>query len=56
MKEPIQLLGTIFLFVRIADLLVKVWFGIVENLAVDVHLGMSFIDRVSVGFSEEKDS
>lgn len=33
------------LFVRMANLTVLAWFGVVQNLAVDVVLGTSFIDR-----------
>lgn len=43
-KEPIQLLGRILLSERISDLHVKVRFGIVKHLAVDVLLGTRFID------------
>lgn len=32
------------MFLKICDLPVRVWFGVVDNLAVDVLLGTSFID------------
>lgn len=44
-KEPILLDGTILLFVNIGELRMRVWFGIVEILAVDILLGTSFIER-----------
>lgn len=55
-KAPILLDGTILLFVKIGELRVRVWFGIVKNLAVDILLGTSFIDRYIQGIflSERK--
>lgn len=47
-KEPISLDGSI-LFVRIGDWRVRVWFGIVGNLAVEVLIGNLFIDRYIPG-------
>lgn len=44
-KKPIQLLRTVLLFVRVADLHVNVWFCIVERLSLEVLRGTPFIDR-----------
>lgn len=43
-KKPVKVLGTILLYVRIGDLHVKVWFGIVENLATGLLLGTLLIN------------
>lgn len=44
------------LFVRMGDLCVYAWFGVIRNLAVDVVLGTSFIDSCIRGIfpSERK--
>lgn len=44
-KEPISLRGKILLFISMNELSVRVLFGIVENLAIEVLLRTSFIDR-----------
>lgn len=44
-KNPaVQTDNIIPMFVRIGDLPVRAWFGVIENLAVDVLLGTSFIE------------
>lgn len=42
--EVMNIEGIMLLLKHIAILRVRVWFGIVENLAVDVLLGTSFIN------------
>lgn len=42
-KELITLLGAIILFVRIKNLHVKVWYGIDENLSVEILPGTIFL-------------
>lgn len=44
-KEPIHLQGTILLHHQIGNLNTRVWFSIFPNLAVDLLLGTSFVDR-----------
>lgn len=44
-REHVNVEGVIPMFVRIGDLRVRAWFGVVENLAVDILVGTSFIDR-----------
>lgn len=54
-KNPILLGGTILLFVKIGELAVRIWFGIVEKLAVDILFRTSFIHRyIQSVFSSEK--
>lgn len=54
-KKPIQPLGKALLFIRIGDLIIKVWYGIAPNLAVDVLHDIPFIDRFIRGiFSGER--
>lgn len=48
-KEPVRLLSNILFFVRISDTHVEAWFGIVKRLAVDVHLGMPFVNLLIRG-------
>lgn len=43
--EPVNLEGTVRMFVHIGNLHARVSFEVVENLAVDLLLGPSFIDR-----------
>lgn len=43
-QESLRLEGTILLQVGLGDLRVRVWLGIVNNLAVDMLLGTYFID------------
>ena len=42
---PITVDKVVLLMVTIGDTTVPVWFGIVENLAVEVLLGTSFLDK-----------
>lgn len=44
-KKSHRVLRTIILFVSIGDLHVKVWFGTVESVAVNVLLETQFKDR-----------
>lgn len=44
-KEPLTFLETILLLVHIGTLRDEVWFGLVENLAVDILLGTHYIER-----------
>lgn len=53
-KEPILLDGSNLLFVQIGGLSFRLWFGVVENLVVDVLLGTSFIDRYIHGIFHSK--
>lgn len=48
-KQTITVEGVILLHVQLGDLRVRVWFGVVKNLAVSVLLGTSFIDRFVTG-------
>lgn len=43
-SEKRNLTGFILLHIRLGDLRVRAWFGVVENFAVKVLLGTSFID------------
>lgn len=44
-KQAINIDSIIQVFVRIGDVYVRLWFGVVRNLSVDVLLGTSFIFR-----------
>lgn len=44
-KESISPDGTILLLIHTGDLSARVWYAIVQNLAVDISLGSSFINR-----------
>lgn len=44
-RQEISILEVILLHVRIRDLRIKSWFGIVENLSVSVLLERNFLDR-----------
>lgn len=48
-QEPLRIVETILLHVRLGDLRVEVWFGIVHNLAVDILIGTPFIDCFTRG-------
>lgn len=48
-KLAINVEGTILLHVRLGDLIVRTWFGVVANLAVPLRLGTSYIDRFVKG-------
>ena len=54
-RNAMNLVGVLPLFIRMGDLKVRVWFGVVENLAVPVLLGTSYIDRFVQGiFPQER--
>lgn len=42
-------MGVILLHVRMEDLRVRTWFGVVKDLGVPVLIGKSFIERVVKG-------
>lgn len=44
-QEPLYMEGTILLHNRLGDLWIRVWFGIVDNLVIDILFGTLFIDR-----------
>lgn len=44
-KEAVHIDSTIPIFLRNGSLRVRAWHGVVKNLAVDVLVGTSFIDR-----------
>lgn len=43
--QPVRSEGVIQLYLQTGDLDIRVWFRVVEDLAVDILLGTSFIDR-----------
>lgn len=43
-KQAVSIDGIIQMLVNIGDLIVRVWFGVVENHAVDVLLDTALID------------
>lgn len=43
-RQAMNSIGVIPLFVQFGDLKVRVWFGVIEGLAVSPILGTSFID------------
>lgn len=55
-RETVKVEGIVRTFVQIGDLRVRAWSGVVENLAVDILLGTSFIDRfiISILAGERK--
>lgn len=48
-RELVSVERTVLLFIRIGELHVYTWFEVIENTAVDVLLGMSFINRCISG-------
>lgn len=47
--------GSNLLFVKIGELRIRVWFGVVENLAIYILLGTLFIDKyIREIFSSER--
>lgn len=48
-NNSIQIMGIIFLFRRIGNLYVRVWFGTVRNLPAEVLLGTPYINRSVCG-------
>lgn len=54
LKKQITLRGPFLLFVRVGNLDVKIWFGIVRNVTVDIALGTPFIDRYIRGTVPEE--
>lgn len=53
-KKEISRDSTIFIFKSFGKLIVWVWFGIVENLAVDVLFGVSIINKHIWGILHSK--
>lgn len=53
-NEKVEIVGTIVLYVRIGESLVRVMFGIVRNLAVPALLGTSLIDKFNKGIIPTK--
>lgn len=55
-QQPSRMHGKILLYIQFGALIVRIWFGIVPNLAVDILLSSSFIDRIFCGIflSEQK--
>ena len=54
-KDKMNLVGVIPIVIRLGDLKVRVWFGVIEELAVPVLLGTSFADRFIQGiFPQER--
>lgn len=55
-KQSLSVIGLILLHVRIGKLCVRKWFRMVDKLAVDLHLGTSFIDHYiwTISYGEHK--
>lgn len=44
-KQPIRSEVVVLFELQIGNLRIHVWFGVIEDLVVDLHLGTSFVDR-----------
>lgn len=44
-EKTVNFIGKTMFFVKLSDLHIRVYFGVVDNLVVPVLIGTSFIDR-----------